>query len=164
MGNGTGDRDARELLSRFGVSMVQITMAIPFLFFMPASSDSASQGVMAIIRAIQRGLNQTGLLKKPLTVDGILGERTAAAINLVSPPAGSFLHKQWIVVLQDVNDAMLEAKKPKPKPTSTEPPGARPPETGLVAKLSSLHPGVIVGGVFLGLYLLFGSKKKRRRS
>lgn len=170
---GMGDvpDDARDLLKRFQISATEITLAIPYLWQTPGSSDMSTAGVQVIVKALQRGLKYVGLYTKG--IDGILGVGTMSALDKVLPPKGTWRSTPWVNLVQAVFEQVKKkkmaeeaapAKKAQsayaPQKLSEEiaPPPPEPPP-GLLARLMR-KPVVVAGGAFVILYLLFGRKRR----
>ena len=88
--------DTRDLLLTGGVGQYTADMSMPYMFFLPRTSDPYAQGVMQIIQALQRIYNKRG---SRLDVDGGLGEKTVTAIGRVSGPR--WYDKSWAQLLGD---------------------------------------------------------------
>lgn len=94
----------RSALSRLGVESRLVDLTIPYLYFLPRTSDPETQGVRLIIAAIQTGLRKLG--HKSIRANGIFDLKTEAALNSISPPPGSWKVKTWIQLIYDVITAM----------------------------------------------------------
>jgi len=90
----------REQLLELGVPPYLVTMAIPFMFFTPGAIDPDSPSIIEIIKGLQRGLRRAG--QRGVRESGVFDRATVAALNRVSPPAGSYLHKTWTDLYRDV--------------------------------------------------------------
>lgn len=82
----------REQLKKLGVGDVHATLAIPYLYFFPRTSDADAQGIQIIVSAIQRGL------RVPET--GILNQRTIDKLARVSGP--TWFDKSWNALIGDI--------------------------------------------------------------
>lgn len=158
---GMGDdnpSDVRELLTGLGASATTVIMATRYVFMTPLTTDPDMQGVQAIIKLLQRGLTKAGL---PVDDDGVLGAKTATALNKVSPPFNSYAGKPWLRLLNDVSAAMRSGKFKRKTPAeaaaaSTAPIPPPPPPRSL------LGSPLVVGALALGgIMLVMGGKKKR---
>ncbi len=88
-----------DVLRALGTSAGEIPLAVPYMFMAPPGSDPDMQGVQIIIKGIQRGLNRLGA---GLAVDGTFGAATAAAVDRVCWPAGSYAQRPWLQIARDV--------------------------------------------------------------
>ncbi|MDP2607322.1 MAG: hypothetical protein Q8S00_32695 [Deltaproteobacteria bacterium] len=86
-----GAPNLRSQLTSTGVGEVHATLAIPYMGFIPRSSDADSQGVQIIIKAIQKRLG--------VKVTGYLDDSTQAAIQHVS--GDDWFDKNWGAILGD---------------------------------------------------------------
>lgn len=96
--------DVRDMLTRLKISETSATLAIPYVNFLPRTSDAAAQGIMVIVGALQRRLTQLGL---PLRIDGYMGTQTTAALEIVAGP--NWRDKTWLQLMGDV----LAARGPR---------------------------------------------------
>jgi hypothetical protein len=92
--------DVRAMLVELGVPSFNATMAIPFMFLLPGTTDPDSPSVIEIIKGLQRGLKRLGYRK--LAISGLLDQQTARVLDQISPPAGSWLQKTWVQLYGDV--------------------------------------------------------------
>jgi hypothetical protein len=92
-----------DLLQRLGTMPGEIPLAVPYMFMAPAASDPDMPAIHIVIKAVQRGLNKLGA---GLRVDGYLGVDTARALDVVSPPAGSYVGKTWLRLVHDTFKAI----------------------------------------------------------
>lgn len=99
------EANVREMLLDLGVPSFLADMAIPFMFFMPGTTDPDSPSIIEIIRGLQRGVRKLGY--KDVRVTGVLDRQTALALDQISPPRGSWMRKTWVQLYGDV----LRAKK-----------------------------------------------------
>ena len=88
-----------DALRRAGLNPVETTLGLPYMFLAPAGSDPDMQGVQVLIKGLQNTLNRAGYRLVP---DGRLGPDTAAALNRLSPPRGSYAAKPWFQIYGDV--------------------------------------------------------------
>ena len=89
--------DTRDLLLAAGIGQYLATMSLPYMFFLPRTSDPYAQGVMQIVTGLQRLLNKKGA---HLDLDGGLGEETIAGIMKYSGP--NWYDKSWAQIYGDV--------------------------------------------------------------
>jgi hypothetical protein len=89
--------DIRELFTALGIGQFVMPLAIQYAFFLPRTTDPYAQGVIILVKGIQRTLNRRGA---DLVVDGGLGPKTAAMIERVSGP--DWQNKTWIQIAGDV--------------------------------------------------------------
>jgi hypothetical protein len=108
--------NARDMLLALGTPQPITTMAIPYLWFLPGAVDPDAQGVMEIVKAAQRGLRKIGF---PVLESGVMDRPTAAAMDQLFPPRGTWTSTSWIVVLDRIHRLMRSGKKF----SSTPPPG-----------------------------------------
>jgi len=90
------EQNVRQMLLSLGVQPFLAEMAIPFVWFLPSTTDPDSASVIEIIKALQRGLNRAGY---SLPVNGILNTKTAHALDKVSP---GWHEKSFIQIIGDV--------------------------------------------------------------
>jgi hypothetical protein len=95
--------NARSMLLDLGVGSFVADMSIPYLWFVPGAADPDSPAVIEIIKAMQRGLRSIGYGN--IKVNGVLDRETAAALDQVSPPRGSWMEKSFIQLLGDIISA-----------------------------------------------------------
>lgn len=156
--------DARQLLSSIGANGTQILMMTRYLFQRPLTSDPDAQGIIEMVKVIQAGINRAAFTGR-LSVDGKLGKDTAAALNVILPPANTFANTPWLQILQAVADAIQNP--PRKLPSSSGPPapggGSIPLVTPSAGSSLFSSPYVVGAGVFLGLVLLMGKGKKKGR-
>lgn len=89
--------DVRDMLLKAGIGQYNAQLAIPYMWFLPRTSDPYAQGIMMIVEGLQRLLNQRGAR---LAVDGGLGVKTVAA--LVKYSGASWYDKNWVQLYGDV--------------------------------------------------------------
>jgi hypothetical protein len=87
-----GALNERQQLKSLGVGEVHATLAIPYLYFVPRTSDADAQGVQVIVAALQRKLG--------VPETGYLGDRTANALAQRSGP--DWFDKRWNQLVGDV--------------------------------------------------------------
>lgn len=93
------EQNTRQMLIELGVPSHLATLAQPYMFYLPGTSDPDAQGVIEIILGIQRSLRKLGYR---VEVSGVLTPETAAALNTISPPAGSWMTKSWVQIVGDI--------------------------------------------------------------
>lgn len=79
----THQLDIRDLLLKGGVGQYNAVMSIPYMNFLPGTTDPYAQGVLQLVKGLQRLLNQGGAR---LTVDGGLGAETMRALSAYAGP------------------------------------------------------------------------------
>ncbi len=89
--------DVREMLLKLNLSETTATLVIPYVNFLPRTSDAAAQGIIVIVGALQRRLDRLGF---PLEVDGYMGTQTTAALAAISGP--HWRDKTWLQLMGDV--------------------------------------------------------------
>lgn len=89
--------DARELLAAAGVGQTLATMAIPYMWFLPRTSDPYAQGVIVVVSGLQRLLNARGA---SLAIDGGLGRKTVRSLRRYAGP--TWYDKTWTQLYGDV--------------------------------------------------------------
>lgn len=144
-----------QLLLDSGISYLEATAAIPFLYFSPNSSDPDMTPVKVIIRAIQTQLNRNGGLH--LAVDGVMGPQTASALRAVVPSSVVVGTSKWY----DLLTYAIKNKPPAAVATGAAQAVVIPTGGFTVAGIDLTNPWVIGGAVAL-LYLATKSKKRRR--
>lgn len=87
-----GALNERQQLQKLGVGEVHATLAIPYLYYLPRTSDADAQGVQVIVAALQRALG--------VPETGYMGDRTANAIEAVS--GSDWFDKRWNQIVGDV--------------------------------------------------------------
>jgi len=70
------------MLLAAGLGEMGATLAIPYMYFLPRTSDPYTQGVMTIVEGLQRLLRAKGA---PLATDGGLGQDTAKYLGVIVP-------------------------------------------------------------------------------
>lgn len=127
--------DVRDMLMQLGLYETSATLVIPYVNFLPRTSDAAAQGIMVIVGALQRRLHGLGF---PLRTDGYMGTRTTAALEVVSGP--NWRDKTWLQLMGDV----LAAKGPHRVAIPKQPP--------LYRRLAPAFPGMSPVGDFTDLF------------
>ncbi len=89
--------DTRDMLLAAGIGEYVATMSLPYMFFLPRTSDPYAQGVIQIVQGLQTLLNRHGA---DLEVDGGLGKKTIAALAKFSGPR--WHDKSWAQLYGDV--------------------------------------------------------------
>jgi len=152
-----------DALRRAGLNPLETTLGLPYMFLAPAGSDPDMQGVQVLVKGLQSILNRAGYR---LAVDGTLGPDTAAALNRLSPPSGSYASKPWFQIYGDVLAKVAAgARAVSSRVVKVGALGDTPPATpsfwdNFVNQPggSSVSPVLIAGGVFVGLMLLTGKR------
>lgn len=98
----------RQILLDLGVASAVTTLAIPYVWFLPGAVDPDAQGVMEIVKAIQRGLRKLGF---PVMVSGVMDREFAAAMNAMFRPRGAWTSTTWIVILDRVRKDLHAGKQ-----------------------------------------------------
>jgi len=147
----------REMLLAAGIGEFNATMSIPYMYFLPSTTDPYAQGVIQIVEGLQNLLNARGLL---VPIDGWMGPET---INAVMRYAGaSWRDKSWMQIYGDVLRGQLAPGFAPPEPTDEL--AGYIEETGLgdlttaVTDLVTSPIGLVAGGALA--YLLWRSKKR----
>lgn len=98
-------QNLREMLLDLRVPSYLTTMAIPYMLFMPGTTDPDSQPVIEIVRGLQRGLRKLGY--KNIIESGVLDPQTAAALDsLLLQPKGAWMQTTWAQLYGEVIDAI----------------------------------------------------------
>lgn len=92
----------RQMLVSLGLNRVEATLAVPMMFTAPPASDPDMAGTRAVVKAIQRGLNNLGA---HLEEDGYFGAATAAALDKVVLPPQSYCKRPWLDIVKTVKAA-----------------------------------------------------------
>jgi hypothetical protein len=95
--NITKNPDLRELLLNAGVGQYTAVMSVPYLNMLPSTTDPYAQGVIQIVKGLQRLLNNRGAR---LEVDGGLGGKTVEELAKFAGPR--WYDKSWAQLLGDV--------------------------------------------------------------
>lgn len=90
-------RDLRDMLLSAGVGQYNAILSIPYMNFLPSTTDPYAQGVIQLAQALQRLLNMRGA---QIDVDGGLGQETVAALMQYSGPL--WYDRSWAQIMGDV--------------------------------------------------------------
>ena len=148
--------NARKILIDLGVAPFLTTMSIPFMFLLPGATDPDSPSVIEIVKAIQRGLKKLGY--KKVMVSGVVDRDTAAALDHVAPPRGSWMQRTWVTLAGDIL-RRLRAPKSAPIAMGEDPMGYVRGYGPLPGKMVGLPPGPLGMGdsaTDQGVSLTFG--------
>jgi hypothetical protein len=97
-------RDVRQELLELGMDDVTATMAVPYIWFLPGTSDPYSPVVIMVVEAIQHKLQTLGVATR---ADGFVDGATNAALASIAGP--DWKAKPWITVIGDVLAASRKA-------------------------------------------------------
>ncbi len=100
--------DVRSMLLALKVPPVLAEMSIPYMWFMPGGVSPDSQPVMEIVQGAQRGLQRLGYAR--ISVNGILDAETAAALNSIVTPKGSFIQTPWVKIYGQILAALRDPR------------------------------------------------------
>jgi len=89
--------DVREELLKLGMNSETATMAIPYVWFLPGTTDPFSPVTIMLVEGIQHRLRTLGVTTRG---DGFLDPATEAAIRRISGPG--WKSKPWITIVGDV--------------------------------------------------------------
>ncbi len=89
--------DLRDMLLAAGIGQFNAQMSIPYMNFLPNTTDPYAQGVMQLVRGMQTLLNKRG---GRLVVDGGMGETTIRELTKYAGPR--WYDKSWAQLLGDV--------------------------------------------------------------
>lgn len=89
--------DLRDMLLSAGIGQYNAVMSIPYMSMLPSTTDPYAQGVMQLVRGLQRLLNGRG---GKLIEDGGLGEATVRALMFYAGPR--WQDKNWAQLYGDV--------------------------------------------------------------
>jgi len=134
-----GALNERQQLKAIGVGEVHATLAIPYLYYLPRTSDADAQGVQVIVAALQRALG--------VPDTGYMGDRTANAIATVS--GSGWFDKRWNEIIGDVL-----TRKPRAQAMS----GYVSIGDSVFDKMTQIQKLLLVGGVATGIYLIARKK------
>lgn len=90
-------RDLRDMLLSAGVGQYNAILSIPYMNFLPSTTDPYAQGVIQLAQSLQRLLNMRGA---GLVVDGGLGPDTVSAVMRFSGPL--WYDRSWAQLMGDV--------------------------------------------------------------
>ena len=97
-------RDIRSMLRELGTTDPLCDISIPSAWLIPGAADPDSAGVVIVNKALQRGLKKVGY--EDVLVNGIIDVQTASALDHLSPPDGSWMHKTYVYLLAEVIEAV----------------------------------------------------------
>lgn len=100
--------NARQMLMDLGSAPSLATIALPYVWMLPGTTDPDAQGVIEIVRCIQRGLRGLG---HKVMVSGVLDRTTAETLDLLVPPKGSWPSTTWIVIMQRLQHAIRNPRR-----------------------------------------------------
>lgn len=89
--------DLRDMLLGAGIGQFNAILSIPYMNMLPGTTDPYAQGVMQLVRGLQRMLNQRGAR---LLEDGGMGEKTVQALAFYAGPR--WQDKSWAQLYVDV--------------------------------------------------------------
>ena len=89
--------DVRDMLLMGGVGQFKAHMSIPYMNMLPGTVEPYAQGVLQLVKGLQRLMNQRGA---KLTVDGGLGAATIKRIVMYSGPR--WTDRTWAQIYADV--------------------------------------------------------------
>ncbi|HZJ67650.1 MAG TPA: hypothetical protein VFD36_29305 [Kofleriaceae bacterium] len=89
--------DLRDMLLIAGVGQYTAQMSIPYMNMTPLTTEPYAQGVLQLVKGLQRLLNRRG---NKLAVDGGLGEATQKALMVYAGPR--WMEKSWAQLYGDV--------------------------------------------------------------
>jgi len=92
-----GMHTLREYLLAAGVGQYALEMSIPYMNFLPGTTEPYAQGVLQLVKGLQRLLNRHGA---KLVEDGGVGVETVAAIQVFAGPR--WKEKSWAQIYADV--------------------------------------------------------------
>lgn len=93
----THQLDLRDMLLKAGVGQFNAIMSIPYMNFLPGTTEPYAQGVLQLVAGLQRLLNAKGA---HLICDGGLGADTVREIIPWSGPR--WMDKSWAQIYRDV--------------------------------------------------------------
>ena len=89
--------DLRDMLLMAGVGQYTAAMSIPYMSMLPSTTEPYAQGVIQLVKGLQRLLVKQGA---KLAVDGGMGERTVTALMRFAGPR--WQEKNWAQLYADV--------------------------------------------------------------
>jgi hypothetical protein len=104
--SGAGMPDVLEQLKKLGLNQVTASMAIPYMWFTPATSDPYSPVVILIVRGAQNGLRRLGIQTRG---DGFIDRATSNAFTRIA--GAHWKGKAWVQVYSDIIDT-IEGRAP----------------------------------------------------
>jgi hypothetical protein len=146
--------DLRDLLLLGGAGQYAVDMSIPYMNFLPMTCEPYAQGVMQIVRGLQRLLNKRGA---NLTVDGGMGSSTLR--ELVKYAGPRWYDKSWSQLYLDV---ISGEQWPGWKRLSRQPGNLEPGAIAMSGFELNTQTVMIGGAIALGALYLFGKKRGRR--
>ncbi len=153
-----GKENARQMLEAAGIGEYNVTLSLPYIYFMPKSCDPYTQGVMQLVEGLQNMLKARG---QAVPKDGVLGESTKSALRQFAGPG--WADKTW---LQLYGDVLRGKRAPGYDPRLQAAPGLdsgmQTPTAGLTDVVGGLatNPLAWIAG---GAAALFFYRKRARR-
>lgn len=89
--------DLRDMLLKSGAGSYMAEMSIPYMNFLPGTTEPYAQGVIQIVKGLQRLLVRRGAR---LAIDGGMGKDTLAALKVYAGPR--WYEKSWAQLYADV--------------------------------------------------------------
>lgn len=89
--------DLRDMLLLSGAGSFAAEMSIPYMNFLPGTTEPYAQGVQQIVRGLQRLLVRRGAR---LAIDGGMGQHTVDALKVYAGPR--WYEKSWAQLYADV--------------------------------------------------------------
>lgn len=145
--------DLRDMLLTAGVGQYNATLAIPYMNFLPSTTEPYAQGTRLIVQGLQRMLNQRGAR---LAVDGGFGVKTIRALIAYAGPR--WPEKSWAQLYADVIEGQVWPGYVRNARGNDRPPAAwTNPVTGLGDPVTDLitNPLVLAAGGFFVWWKFF---------
>ena len=102
--------DVVQQLIKLGADRVAATMAVPFMWFTPATSDPYSPVIISIVQGAQRALAKLGI---PTRGDGYVDRRTSAGLQRVA--GVHWKSKAWTQIYSELIEAIQKGWCPPAK-------------------------------------------------
>jgi len=160
-----GNMDLRDMLLAAGIGQFNAQQSIPFMNFLPSTTDPYAQGVIQLVQGLQRLLNKRG---GRLTVDGGMGESTLR--ELVKYAGPRWYDKSWTQLYGDVMAGKRWPGYEREDRSGLSPEEARYEHESDIAGLGdglfsdiAASPLPWIGAAALAVWIFNSRKKSKRR-
>lgn len=149
--------DLRDMLLDAGIGQYNAIMSIPYMNFLPRTTDPYAQGVIQIVQGLQRMLNWRG---SGLDVDGRMGDSTIAELLVYAGPR--WYDKSWAQLYADVRLGYPWKNWPQSRQLESKTPAGPQQPMGDIADVLS-SPLVWVAGFVAYLWYSGNKQNKEHR-